>query len=87
MDTAKGMLYLHANKPPIMHRDLKTPNLLVDYDWNVKLIDFGFTKVKDAEYTRTKLGTPQWMAPEILKSQPYNEKVDVYAFGMCVCPI
>lgn len=43
LDIARGMHYLHTCKPPIVHRDLKTPNLLVDKDWTIKVADFGET--------------------------------------------
>ncbi|MCI16980.1 PAS domain tyrosine kinase family protein, partial [Trifolium medium] len=56
--------------------DLKSSNLLVDKNWNVKVGDFGLSKLKDATLLTTKSGrgTPQWMAPEVLRSEPSNEK-------------
>jgi len=80
--TARGMHYLHSMEPKIMHRDLKSPNLLVDENWNIKVCDFGFAKVKIDAYTHTLCGTPQWMAPEVIKRQEYDEKTDVYSFGI-----
>ncbi|MCH92350.1 serine/threonine-protein kinase EDR1-like [Trifolium medium] len=53
LDVARGMNCLHASTPTIVHRDLKSPNLLVDKNWNVK---------------------PEWMAPEVLRNEPSNEK-------------
>jgi serine/threonine-protein kinase CTR1 len=44
LDTAKGMLYLHARNPPIIHRDLKSPNLLIDTSWHVKVSDFNLSR-------------------------------------------
>jgi len=83
IDAAKGMCYLHLHKPLIMHRDLKSPNFLVDENFNLKVCDFGFTMIKDpAIEARTHCGTPQWMAPEILRYQDYNEKADIYSFGI-----
>ncbi|CAH2078201.1 unnamed protein product [Thlaspi arvense] len=81
---ARGMNYLHRRNPPIVHRDLKSSNLLVDRNWNVKVGDFGLSKWKNATFlsTRSGKGTPQWMAPEVLRSEPSNEKCDVFSFGV-----
>eukprot|EP00300_Choanocystis_sp_HF-7_P015860 c19203_g1_i4.p2 GENE.c19203_g1_i4~~c19203_g1_i4.p2 ORF type:complete len:208 (+),score=38.85 c19203_g1_i4:427-1050(+) len=82
VDAAKGMAYLHGNKPPIIHRDLKSLNLLVDDNWTVKITDFGLTTAKEASNTMTQCGTPQWMAPEVLRNSPYDFKADVYSFAI-----
>ncbi|KAK7406169.1 hypothetical protein VNO78_07789 [Psophocarpus tetragonolobus] len=84
LDVARGMNYLHHRNPPIVHRDLKSSNLLVDRNWTVKVGDFGLSRLKDATLLTTKSGrgTPQWMAPEVLRNEPSNEKSDVYSFGV-----
>ncbi|KAL9328679.1 hypothetical protein ACSQ67_003682 [Phaseolus vulgaris] len=84
LDVAKGMNYLHHRNPPIVHRDLKSSNLLVDKNWTVKVGDFGLSRLKDATLLNTKSGrgTPQWMAPEVLRNEPSNEKSDVFSFGV-----
>ncbi|KAE8664382.1 Serine/threonine-protein kinase CTR1 [Hibiscus syriacus] len=84
LDVAKGMNYLHTSNPTIIHRDLKTPNLLVDKNWVVKVCDFGLSRMKYHTFLSSKstAGTPEWMAPEILRNQPTNEKCDVYSFGV-----
>lgn len=84
VDVAKGMLYLHKRNPPVVHRDLKTPNLLVDKDWTVKVCDFGLSKLKHRTFLSSKsgAGTPEWMAPEVLRNEPSSEKADVYSFGV-----
>ncbi|KAH7433010.1 hypothetical protein KP509_07G050200 [Ceratopteris richardii] len=83
-DVARGMNYLHHRNPPIIHRDLKSSNLLVDKNWTVKVGDFGLSRMKHATYLTSKSGrgTPQWMAPEVLRNEPSNEKSDVYSFGV-----
>jgi len=82
-DAAKGLQYLHSFKPPILHRDLKSGNLLVDESFNVKLSDFGLSRVKAHTYTMTgQRGTFQWMAPEVLASARYSEPADVYSLGI-----
>ncbi|XP_057520107.1 uncharacterized protein LOC130800532 isoform X2 [Amaranthus tricolor] len=84
LDVARGMNYLHRRNPPIVHRDLKSSNLLVDKNWNVKVGDFGLSKLKNATFLTAKSGggTPQWMAPEVLRNDPSNEKSDVFSFGV-----
>ncbi|XP_057978350.1 uncharacterized protein LOC131164855 [Malania oleifera] len=84
LDVARGMNYLHHRNPPIVHRDLKSSNLLVDKNWTVKVGDFGLSRLKNATFLTTKSGrgTPQWMAPEILRNEPSNEKSDVFSFGV-----
>ncbi|XP_039017046.1 serine/threonine-protein kinase EDR1-like [Hibiscus syriacus] len=84
IDVAKGMDYLHTSNPTIVHRDLKTPNLLVDKNWVVKVCDFGLSRMKHHTFLSSKstAGTPEWMAPELLRNEPANEKCDVYSFGV-----
>ncbi|KAJ9537393.1 LOW QUALITY PROTEIN: hypothetical protein OSB04_030126 [Centaurea solstitialis] len=84
LDVAKGMNYLHTSNPIIVHRDLKTPNLLVDSDWVVKVCDFRMSSMKHNTFlsSESTCGTPEWMAPELLRNGPHNEKCDVFSFGV-----
>ncbi|KAG7991164.1 hypothetical protein I3843_02G061600 [Carya illinoinensis] len=84
LDIARGMNYLHHYNPPIIHRDLKSSNLLVDRNWTVKVGDFGLSRLKHETYltATTGKGTPQWMAPEVLRNEPSDEKSDVYSYGV-----
>ncbi|GAA0166821.1 non-receptor serine/threonine protein kinase [Lithospermum erythrorhizon] len=84
LDVAKGVNYLHRLSPPIVHWDLKSPNLLVDKNWTVKVCDFGLSRFKSNSFISSKsvAGTPEWMAPEFLREEPSNEKSDVYSFGV-----
>uniref|UniRef100_A0A6N2KE08 non-specific serine/threonine protein kinase n=2 Tax=Salix TaxID=40685 RepID=A0A6N2KE08_SALVM len=84
LDVAKGINYLHCLDPPIVHWDLKSPNLLVDKNWTVKVCDFGLSRFKANTFIPSKsvAGTPEWMAPEFLRGEPSNEKSDVYSFGV-----
>ncbi|KAI3966406.1 hypothetical protein MKX01_008015 [Papaver californicum] len=83
LDIARGMNYLHHYNPPIIHRDLKSSNLLVDKNWRVKVCDFGLSRLKHMTFlTSTGDGTPQWMAPEVIRNEPADEKSDVYSFGV-----
>lgn len=82
MCIASGMERLH--KLNIIHRDLKSLNILLDNDKLPRIIDFGLSReVSETDAIMTmQIGTPHWMAPELFTSQPYSFKVDVYAYGM-----
>ncbi|KAM7277959.1 hypothetical protein ACFE04_005093 [Oxalis oulophora] len=87
LDVARGMNCLHTSTPTIVHRDLKSPNLLVDQNWTV--CDFGLSRLKHNTFLSSKstAGTPEWMAPEVLRNEPSNEKCDVYSFGVILWEI
>ncbi|KAL6080092.1 putative serine/threonine-protein kinase SIS8 [Balamuthia mandrillaris] len=84
MDAARGMNYLHTCEPIVLHRDMKSQNLLVDENWKVKVCDFGLSKIVAETFsaTLTSCGTPCWTAPEVLRNERYTEKADVYSFGI-----
>ncbi|KNC49407.1 TKL protein kinase [Thecamonas trahens ATCC 50062] len=83
---AAGILYLHDHASPrIIHRDVKSLNLLVTDKWCIKVADFGLARVKTrhAVLTGRRIGSFQWMAPELFEAgTPYTEAVDVYGFGV-----
>ena len=76
------MVYLHSRDPPVLHRDLKSGNLLIDADGHLKISDFGLARPRNRTMVDTQVGTWGWMSPEVLNSEPYDEKADVYAFGV-----
>lgn len=86
---AEGIAYLHGQFPPIVHRDLKCQNLLVNREGNVKVSDFGLSKtISRTIGNASKMGTLNWLAPEVLRSvEIHNTAVDVYAFGMVLYEI
>ncbi|KAI9487809.1 MAG: kinase-like domain-containing protein [Benjaminiella poitrasii] len=84
-DIALGVTYLHTRRPSIIHRDLKSMNILVSKDNRAKINDFGLARIrpKANALMHTQCGTPNWQAPEFWSSNPsYTEKVDVYACGL-----
>ncbi|XP_067884578.1 mitogen-activated protein kinase kinase kinase 12 [Heterodontus francisci] len=81
MGIAGGMNYLHLHK--IIHRDLKSPNMLITYDDLVKISDFGTSKELNDKSTKMSFaGTVAWMAPEVIRNEPVSEKVDIWSFGV-----
>ena len=76
------MNYLHFGNPPVLHRDLKSANILLDDSYNAKVADFGLSRIKAQQRSMTgNCGTVQWMAPEILANESYAEPADVYSYG------
>eukprot|EP00727_Mastigamoeba_balamuthi_P002813 m51a1_g12529 putative serine threonine protein kinase (297) ;mRNA; r:3-3832 len=75
-----ALKYLHISN--IVHRDLKSSNILLSKKMDVKLSDFGLAAVKTANKTSTLCGTIAWMAPEVLSGAVYSEASDVYSFGV-----
>eukprot|EP00955_Chlamydomonas_euryale_P085422 364098-Chlamydomonas_euryale.AAC.7 len=83
LEVARGMDYLHQRK--IIHRDLKAANLLMDETGIVKIADFGVARVIETTgHMTAETGTYRWMAPEVIEHKPYNEKADVFSFGIVV---
>ncbi|ETV92935.1 TKL protein kinase [Aphanomyces invadans] len=82
-DVADALVYLHSFQPTIIHRDLKSKNVLLSDSWEAKLSDFGISRVTSLEETMTSnIGTVAWIAPEVLSGGRYTEKADIYSFGV-----
>ncbi|XP_008809079.1 serine/threonine-protein kinase STY13 [Phoenix dactylifera] len=81
LDVARGMAYVHGFG--LIHRDLKSDNLLIFADKSIKIADFGVARIEvQTEGMTPETGTYRWMAPEMIQHRPYNQKVDVYSFGI-----
>lgn len=87
LDLSRGLSYLHSKK--IVHRDVKTENMLLDKSRTVKIADFGVARVEaqNPKDMTGETGTLGYMAPEVLDGKPYNRKCDVYSFGICLWEI
>lgn len=82
------MMFLHGiNK---IHGALKSSNVLISADWEIKLVDFGFSRLREKFYRFKKLKkrkdaeTPYWLAPEILLGRKFGKEIDIYAFGILI---
>jgi hypothetical protein len=83
-DCVRGMLYLHTRAPPIVHRDLKSANLLVTSSWTCKVSDFNLSKIMEDSTRSTSLQAmnPRWLAPEVLNGGVASLQSDVFAYGV-----
>ena len=89
LDIATGLAFLHSQEPPLVHRDLTAKNVLLDEARRAKIGDLGQSKLKTAAHFKTlQPGAVPYMPPEALRTQPqYNEKVDVFSFGVLMLEV
>lgn len=81
MQLVAGLFYLHSNN--VIHRDIKPQNVLISANGIIKICDFGFARAIENKAMITSIkGTPLYMAPELLKEYPYNQKADLWSLGV-----
>lgn len=85
MGMVEGLNYLHTQNPPVVHRDIKAANLLVDLEMCVKLADFGCSKCSADTQSFTTVGSVPWMAPEVLLLEGgHGRKADIWSVGCTI---
>ncbi|ETI37150.1 TKL/DRK protein kinase [Phytophthora nicotianae] len=82
IEIVQALEYLHSRKPSLIHRDLKSSNILLTNKLEPKLIDFGVSRDKIDLTMTGEIGTPYWTAPEVLEGKRYTERADIYSFGV-----
>lgn len=83
LDVLEAIVYLHSFPSPIIHRDLKSKNVLLSASYEAKLSDFGVSREWQVDTTMTAgIGTMAWIAPEVLRGERYTEMADIYSFGV-----
>ncbi|KAJ0399349.1 hypothetical protein P43SY_001538 [Pythium insidiosum] len=84
MDVIEALVYVHSFNPPLVHRDLKSRNVLLTEDMRAKLSDFGVSRFQSENATMTTgVGTGKWLAPEVIAgSKSYDQSCDIYSFGV-----
>ena len=82
-EVAQATSFLHSFSPsPIVHRDIKTENILLAADTSVRLADLGEARFNDETKTMTMVGTRGFVAPEIIRCERYDAKADIFSFAM-----
>jgi len=81
LSISEGLVYIHSLDPKIIHRDLKSANVLLDEDMQAKITDFGVSRETNDATMTAGIGTYRWMAPEVLMGKYYSESADIFSLG------
>ncbi|CAJ2640811.1 unnamed protein product [Trifolium pratense] len=89
LDAAKGLVFLHSNEVEMIHGAFKTSKIMIDWNYNAKLSDFGLEKYgsEDERFESGKAYTPIYAAPEFIATGDLSKKSDVYSFGVVLLEI
>ncbi|OWM78711.1 probable serine/threonine-protein kinase SIS8 [Punica granatum] len=81
-DICRGLMCIHRMN--IVHRDLKSANCLMNKHWTVKICDFGLSRIMTNSPMKdsSSAGTPEWMAPELIRNEPFTHKCDIFSLGV-----
>ncbi|GMF36269.1 unnamed protein product [Phytophthora lilii] len=82
LHVAHALTYLHSLEPPVIHRDLKSRNILLNQMHEAKLTDFGISRERLDRTMTAGVGTSLWMAPEVMTGEKYDDKADMFSFGV-----
>ncbi|KAL3664787.1 hypothetical protein V7S43_009967 [Phytophthora oleae] len=82
LHVAHALTYLHSCAPPVIHRDLKSSNILLTETMDAKITDFGISRERIDATMTAGVGTSLWMAPEVMLGERYDDKADIFSFGV-----
>uniref|UniRef100_M4C5C0 Protein kinase domain-containing protein n=1 Tax=Hyaloperonospora arabidopsidis (strain Emoy2) TaxID=559515 RepID=M4C5C0_HYAAE len=82
LHVAQALTYLHSLDPIVLHRDLKSMNILLSEELEAKLTDFGVSRKFTVNTMTAGVGTRRWMAPEVMMGKRYNTSADIFSFGV-----
>jgi serine/threonine-protein kinase TNNI3K len=82
LQVCHALTYLHSLEPPVIHRDLKSRNILLDSNMQAKLSDFGISRERLDRTMTAGVGSSLWMAPEVMLGERYDDKADMFSFGV-----
>ncbi|RLN44819.1 hypothetical protein BBJ28_00011578 [Nothophytophthora sp. Chile5] len=82
LHVAHALTYLHSLVPPVLHRDLKSKNILLSPELDAKVTDFGISRERVDRTMTAGVGTSLWMAPEVMMGERYDDKADMFSFGV-----
>ncbi|KAE9024424.1 hypothetical protein PR003_g514 [Phytophthora rubi] len=82
LQVCHALTYLHSLMPPVIHRDLKSRNILLNRAMDAKVTDFGISRERLDQTMTAGVGTSLWMAPEVMLGERYDVKADMFSFGV-----
>ncbi|RLN73745.1 hypothetical protein BBJ28_00019133 [Nothophytophthora sp. Chile5] len=84
IDVIEALVYVHSFNPPLVHRDMKSRNVLITGEMRAKLTEFGIARFRSEDKTMTTgVGTSRWLAPEVISgSRDYDQSADLFSFGV-----